>query len=210
MEIALRRLDDRLQYPHRLLACGNDLVGHHENVAAATRRSSHESSRECLTAMQTAYFILAALLIVAGIAGAVLPALPGVPLVFGGMLLAAWADHFQHVGAVTLTLLGILCAIALLIDFVAGVMGAKRVGASSRALWGATIGTFAGLFFGIPGLLLGPFVGAVIGELSTGSRLHKATSVGVGTWLGLLFGTLAKLALCFTMLGIFLLAFVLG
>ena len=173
-------------------------------------RSSHESFCECLTAMQTTYFILAALLIIAGIAGAVLPALPGVPLVFGGMLLAAWADHFQHVGAVTLALLGVLCVIALLIDFVAGVMGAKRVGASSRALWGATIGTFAGLFFGIPGLLLGPFVGAVIGELSAGSHVHKATSVGVGTWLGLLFGTLAKLALCFTMLGIFLFAFVLG
>jgi len=160
--------------------------------------------------LQTSYFVLAALLIITGIAGAVLPALPGVPLVFGGMLLAAWADHFQHVGAVTLTLLGVLCVLALLIDFVAGVMGAKRVGASSRALWGATIGTFAGLFFGIPGLLLGPFVGAVIGELSAGSHVHKATSVGVGTWLGLLFGTLAKLALCFTMLGIFLLAFVLG
>jgi len=177
--------------------------------AAHETRSSHESSSERLTSMlQTTYFILAALLIIAGIAGAVLPALPGVPLVFAGMLLAAWADHFQHVGAVTLALLGTLCVIALLIDFIAGIMGAKRVGASSRALWGATIGTFAGLFFGIPGLLLGPFVGAVIGELSTGSRVQKATTVGVGTWLGLLFGTLAKLALCFTMLGIFLLAFV--
>lgn len=155
------------------------------------------------------YFILAAVLIIAGIAGAVIPALPGVPLVFAGMLLAAWADHFQHVGTFTLILLGALSLIALLIDFVAGVLGAKRVGASSRALWGATIGTFAGLFFGIPGLLLGPFVGAVIGELSAGSHVHAATRVGIGTWLGLLFGTLAKLALCFTMVGIFLVAFVL-
>lgn len=160
--------------------------------------------------LQTTYFVVAAALIILGIAGAILPALPGVPLVFGGMLLAAWADHFEHVGAVTLSLLGVLCVIALLIDFIAGVMGARRVGASSRALWGATIGTFAGLFFGIPGLLLGPFVGAVAGELTAGSRVHHATRVGVGTWLGLLFGTLAKLALCFTMLGIFLLAFVLG
>ena len=159
--------------------------------------------------MQTAYFIVAALLIIGGIAGAVLPALPGVPLVFAGMLLAAWADHFQHVGVLTLSVLGVLCVIALLIDFVAGMLGAKRVGASSRALWGATIGTLAGLFFGIPGLLLGPFLGAVIGELTTGSKMEQATRVGVGTWLGLLFGTLAKLALCFTMLGIFLLAFVL-
>jgi uncharacterized protein YqgC (DUF456 family) len=159
--------------------------------------------------LQTAYFVLAALLILVGLAGAVLPALPGVPLVFAGMLLAAWADHFQHVGAVTLTILGALCLIALLIDFVAGVMGARRVGASPRALWGATIGTFAGLFFGIPGLLLGPFVGALIGELTAGSHFNHATNVGIGTWIGLLFGTLAKLALCFTMLGIFLVAFVL-
>ena len=159
--------------------------------------------------LQTAYFVLAAVLIIAGLAGAILPALPGVPLVFGGMLLAAWADHFQHVGAITLSVLGVLCVIALLVDFVAGALGAKRVGASSRALWGATIGTFAGLFFGIPGLLLGPFIGAVAGELSAGSRMHRATAVGIGTWLGLLFGTLAKLALCFTMLGIFVLAFVL-
>ena len=159
--------------------------------------------------LPTAYFVLAAVLIIVGFAGAVLPALPGVPLVFAGMLLAAWADHFQHLGAFTLSLLGVLSLLALAIDFVAGLLGARRVGASTRALWGATLGTFMGLFFGIPGLLLGPFVGAVIGELSAGSKVHKATSVGVGTWLGLLFGTLAKLALCFTMLGIFLLAFVL-
>ena len=154
------------------------------------------------------YFVLAALLIAVGMAGAIVPALPGVPLVFAGMLLAAWADHFQHVGVFTLVLLGSLALIAILIDFVAGILGARRVGASSRALWGATLGTFAGLFFGIPGLLLGPFVGALIGELSAGSRMHAAARVGIGTWLGLLFGTLAKLALCFTMLGVFLLAFV--
>ena len=159
--------------------------------------------------MQTLYFILAALLIITGIAGAVLPALPGVPLVFAGMLLAAWADQFQHVGAITLTILGLLSAIALLVDFVAGLLGAKRVGASPRALWGAALGTIVGLFFGLPGLLLGPFVGAVAGELSAGSRVDHATRVGIGTWLGLLFGTLAKLALCFTMVGVFVLAFVL-
>ena len=159
--------------------------------------------------MQSFYFILAALLVVAGIAGAILPALPGVPLLFAGMLLAAWADHFQHIGAITLTILGLLCVLALLVDFVAGVLGAKRVGASKRALWGAATGTVAGLFFGLPGLLLGPFVGAVIGETTAGSQVVQATRVGIGTWLGLLFGTLAKLALCFTMVGVFLLAFVL-
>ena len=154
--------------------------------------------------------MLSGMLILAGIAGTVIPVLPGVPLVFAGMLLAAWADHFQHIGAFTLTILGVLCVFALLIDFAAGLLGAKRVGASTRALWGASLGTLIGLFFGLPGLLLGPFLGAALGELSAGRELAHATRVGVGTWLGLLFGTLAKIALCFTMLGIFALRLLLG
>lgn len=158
--------------------------------------------------LQIGYFVLAGILILVGMAGAVVPILPGVPLVFGGMLLAAWADHFQHIGTFTLIVLGVLAALALLVDFVAGVLGAKRVGASTRALWGASIGMLAGFFFGLPGLLLGPFLGAVAGELSAGGRLERATRIGIGTWIGLLFGTLAKLALCFTMLGVFALAFV--
>ena len=159
---------------------------------------------------QTLFFILSGILIVAGIAGTVVPILPGVPLVFAGMLLAAWADHFQHIGPLTLTILGVLCVLALLIDFAAGLLGAKRVGASTRALWGASFGTLTGLFFGLPGLLLGPFLGAALGELSAGRELAHATRVGVGTWLGLLFGTLAKIALCFTMLGVFALRLLIG
>ncbi|HSM99401.1 MAG TPA: DUF456 family protein [Rudaea sp.] len=160
------------------------------------------------TLLQTGYFVLAGILILVGMAGAVVPLLPGVPLVFGGMLLAAWADGFHHIGALTLIVLGLLAALALLVDFVAGVLGAKRVGASTRALWGASIGMLVGFFFGLPGLLLGPFLGALIGELSAGKKLDHATRVGIGTWIGLLFGTLAKLALCFTMLGVFALSFV--
>jgi len=163
-----------------------------------------------MTATATIAFVVSAFLIVAGIVGAVVPALPGVPLVFAGMLLAAWANHFDHVGPVTLVVLGLLGAIAMAVDFLAGLAGARRVGASRQALWGATLGTLVGLFFGLPGVVLGPFAGAVAGELAAGSRAGRAAHVGVGTWIGLLFGTLAKLALCFTMLGVFLFAFVLG
>ena len=158
--------------------------------------------------MQTFYFILSALLIIVGIAGTVIPVLPGVPLVFGGMWLAAWADDYRHVGTWTLLALGMLSVLALLIDFFASLVGARRVGASSRAIWGASIGMLVGLFFGLPGLLLGPFVGALAGELSAGRGLGQATRVGVGTWIGLLFGTLAKIALCFTMLGVFAIAYI--
>jgi uncharacterized protein len=158
--------------------------------------------------VQTFYFILAGILIVIGIAGTVVPILPGVPLVFGGMWLAAWADQYRHVGLWTLLILGLLSAFALLIDLIASIAGAKRVGASGRAIWGASIGMLIGMFFLLPGLLIGPFAGALIGELSTGSSVRKATTVGIGTWIGLLFGTLAKIALCFTMLGIFAIAYI--
>ena len=72
------------------------------------------------------------------------------------------------------------------------------------------LGTVTGVFFGLPGLLLGPFVGALLGELAAGGGLRKATGVGVGAWLGFVVGTAAKLGLCFAMLGVFALAFAIG
>ena len=154
----------------------------------------------------TVYYVLAGLLILAGIAGTILPALPGVPLVFAGMLLAAWANGFHDVSVWTIVLLGVLTLVSLAVDFFASLLGAKRAGASGKALWGAAIGTFAGLFFGIPGLLLGPFIGAVAGELLGGREWREASKVGFGTWLGIAVGTALKLALAFGMLGIFVLA----
>ncbi len=152
------------------------------------------------------WYIASALLIIIGIAGAIVPALPGVPLVFAGMWLAASIDDYTLIGTGSLVLLGILAGIAVLLDFVAGVLGARRVAASGRALWGATIGTFVGMFFGLPGLLLGPFLGALIGEVSAGGSIRRSTHVGATTWLGILFGTVAKIGLSFTMLGIFVAA----
>jgi uncharacterized protein len=149
------------------------------------------------------WYVAAGILILVGLAGTILPALPGVPVVFAGMWLAAWVGDYAQIGAWTVVLLGVLAALAVLLDFVAGLLGARRVAASPAALWGATIGTVVGLFFGLAGLLLGPFLGAVAGELRSGASVTRSTHVGVATWIGLLFGTLAKLALSFTMLGIF-------
>jgi len=154
--------------------------------------------------------LAAALLVVVGLAGSVLPALPGVPLVFGGLLVAAWAGDFQRVGWITLTLLGLMTLGSFVIDFAATAMGAKRVGATKLAIVGAALGTVAGVFLGIPGLILGPFVGAVAGEMLSHGEFKQDTRAGVATWVGLLFGTLAKLALVFTMLGIFLFAYFIG
>ncbi len=160
--------------------------------------------------LQLACYVIAALLIVGGLLGTVLPAIPGVPLIFGGMLLAAWADGFAHVGGLTLIILGALTLIALAVDFIAGVAGARRVGASRQAVVGAALGTLVGFFFGIPGLVLGPFVGALLGEIGAGSGLHRATGVGVGAWLGFMIGSLLKLGIGFVMLGLFAFAFAMG
>ena len=156
-------------------------------------------------------YALAALLAIVGLVGIALPALPGVPLLFAGMLLAAWTDSFQHVGALPLVVLGVLTLISMGLDLWATAHGAGRVGASRLAMLGAATGTLVGLFFGIPGLLFGPFIGALAGELIhlrslRASSLGQATKVGLGTWLGILLGVVLKFALAFAMLGLFVLA----
>lgn len=152
--------------------------------------------------------LLAVALVLVGVVGTVLPALPGAPIVFLGLLLAAWVDHFEKVGWFTLTVLAVLTVLTFVVDFMAANLGAKRVGASWAALAGATLGMIVGLFFSIPGLILGPFVGAVIGEYLARKDWAQARRVGLGTWLGMLIGIAGKLALIFTMVGIFVLAYV--
>lgn len=149
------------------------------------------------------YYMVAGLLVFLGLAGVVLPALPGMPLLFAGLLLAAWADGFQRVGWVMLTVLGALTLLSFLVDFLATVFGAKRVGASRKALWGSVLGSVAGLFFMPIGLFVGPFVGALAGEYWHGRQLQQATKVGFGTWLGIVLGTAAKLGLALAMVGLF-------
>ena len=148
-------------------------------------------------------YLLAALLVVVGIAGIALPALPGIPLVFLGLLLAAWADGFVHVGWPTLLVLALLTVLSFVVDILATVVGAKRVGASRKALWGTFVGSIAGLFFMPIGLFLGPLVGALLGEYWHTRELGRSTRVGLSTWLGILLGLALKLALVVAMLGLF-------
>lgn len=154
--------------------------------------------------MSALIWTVAAMLVAAGLAGLVLPALPGPALLFAGLLVAAWAEGFAHVGTATLVTLGVMAALASLADFVAGAFGARRYGASPRSVAGAALGAVVGLFFGLPGLLLGPFTGALLGELSARRDLLAAGRAGWGATLGLVLGTAAKLALGFAMVGLFL------
>lgn len=148
-------------------------------------------------------WLLAGLLILVGLAGLVLPVLPGIPLVYAGLILLAWAEDFVYVGWVTLSVLGLLTLLSYGIDFLATAMGAKKYGASPRAVAGAAVGALVGVFFGLVGIILGPLLGAMAGEFSRRATFRTATQAGLGATLGLLFGALLKIALAFTMLGVF-------
>lgn len=148
---------------------------------------------------------LAALLTAIGLAGVVLPLLPGAPLLFAGLLVVAWIDNFAYVGAGTLVVLGVMAILIYVCDFAGSALGAKRYGASRRAIAGAAIGGIVGIFFGLVGILLGPFVGAVVGELSLRRDIAAATRAGLGASIGLALAAAAKLALGVGMIGVFIL-----
>lgn len=153
--------------------------------------------------MTVALWILAIAMIAVGVAGTVLPALPGVALVFGGMLVAAWIDDFTRIPGWVVAVMAVLTAIAMAADFAAGMLGAKKAGASKLAIAGAAIGTIAGVFTGFLGLVFMPLVGAAIGEYVAQRDMRRAGRVGIATWIGLLVGTAIKVAVVFTMLGVF-------
>ncbi len=151
-------------------------------------------------------WILALILVVAGVVGTVMPGLPGPILVFAGVLVAAWGDGFARIGPLTLVALGLITAAAYAIDIAAAALGVRRVGASPRAAVGAALGAIAGLFFGLPGLIIGPFAGAVAGELTVRRDLRAAGRAGLAAWIGFIVGTALKLTLVFVVIGVALLA----
>ena len=158
--------------------------------------------------MTTTLWVVAVLLIVIGVAGTVLPALPGVPLIFGGVLLAAWIGDFQRISVFTVVVLAVLAVVGIVIDYIAAAISAKRAGASKQGIVGAAIGTVAGVFTGLWGLLFMPLMGAAIGEFIAHKDAFRAGKVGAATWFGLLVATAIKLAIAFTMVGVFIAALV--
>ncbi|MEG1832837.1 MAG: DUF456 family protein [Burkholderiaceae bacterium] len=156
--------------------------------------------------MDIVLWIVAVGLMVVGVAGTVLPALPGMPLIFAGAWIAAAIGDYVHIGATTLVVLGVLAAVGMAVDWVASAMGAQRAGATRAGLIGAAIGTVLGVFTGLWGLVFMPLVGAAIGEFIGHQDLLRAGKVGIATWLGMLAGAVIKIAIAFTMLGIVVVA----
>ena len=156
--------------------------------------------------MTVLLWTLAVALVIVGMIGIVMPALPGHLLILAGLVIAAWAEGFERVGIPTLVVIGVIAVASYGVDFAAAAVGAKRLGASKRAMTGAALGTLLGLFFGLPGLILGPFVGAVVGELTANRDWKRAGKAGVAAWIGFAIGTAVKVGMAFAMIGIFLAA----
>jgi uncharacterized protein YqgC (DUF456 family) len=153
-------------------------------------------------------WVLSVGLIGAGVAGTVLPALPGTAFVLAGIVLGAWIDDFTRVGAGTLALVAVLAVLAWALDYAAGLLGARRAGASRQALVGAALGTVVGLFMGLVGVFFMPLVGAAVGEYMARRDEQRAWKVGLSTWLGIMVGLVAKVVIAFMMIGIFIVALV--
>jgi uncharacterized protein YqgC (DUF456 family) len=144
--------------------------------------------------------------ILVGFLGTVVPILPGAPLIFIGILIAAWWEDFSRIGVLPVVITGALALVTILVDIASSYMGAKRVGASKAALAGSIVGSLIGMFFLLPGLILGPFIGALVGEWWSARDLSQATRVGIATWIGMIVGTAAKVGLSLAMVGVFVLA----
>jgi uncharacterized protein YqgC (DUF456 family) len=151
----------------------------------------------------TLLWVLCIALIVLGLAGTVLPVLPGTLLVWAGIVLGAWIDDFARVSVTTVVLISVLGVLAWGLDYAAGLMGAQKAGASKQALLGAAVGTVLGLFMGLVGVLFMPLVGAAVGEYLARKDEARAVKVGLATWVGIMLGLIAKVVLAFIMVGVF-------
>lgn len=152
-------------------------------------------------------FALAVLLIVLGSIGTFLPVLPGVPIVFLGMLTLAWQNNFQTVSLSVIAVLGVIALLAFLVDFVLAFYTTKKAGASKYALWGLAIDSLLGLVLGGLGIFVGAILGALVGEYVFNRNLHQATLAGLSAGVGFVIAFVLKLLLLLVMLGIFAYAY---
>ncbi|HEV2126456.1 MAG TPA: DUF456 family protein [Chloroflexota bacterium] len=129
----------------------------------------------------------------AAVVGIFIPILPGVPLAAVGALLAAWLTGFDGLGVTPLLVVAALTLLALLVDYVAGLIGARRFGASRAGVWGSVLGALTGLFLLPPfGFLIGALAGAVVGELLSGRKPQDALRAGLGVFVGTLGGMVTQ------------------
>lgn len=144
--------------------------------------------------MSTAGLIVASAFFIAGMAGIVLPILPGAPLLIIGMIIYGFFENFANLSWQFYAGQVLLMSFVFGVDYLASVWGIKKYGGSKTAVWGSIFGALIGLFFMGPlGIVLGPFLGAIAGEFISCKDINRAIRAGIGTLVGFLGGALIKL-----------------
>ncbi|HEX9049549.1 MAG TPA: DUF456 domain-containing protein [Anaeromyxobacter sp.] len=159
--------------------------------------------------MEILLYALGAAALVAGIAGVVLPAVPGSALLVLGAVLVGWAEGFTRVSGWTVAACAAIGVAIWVVDLAAGILGAKAFGASRWAVLGAGLGLVVGMFLGLPGIVLGPAVGAIVLEYARDPNFERALKAGVGAFLGFVLGSAVKVSLAFVLVGVLVVALVL-
>lgn len=141
------------------------------------------------------YFLLALaiVLMIVGIAGCLLPVLPGPPLSYLGLVVLHFT-RFADISKNLFIILAVVAVVVTVIDYVVPIWGTRRFGGSKYGMRGATVGLIIGLFLGPLGIIIGPFIGAVVGELIFKDDIKYALKAGFGSLLGFLTGVGLKLA----------------
>lgn len=158
--------------------------------------------------METLLYLLAVALILAGLVGIILPVMPGMLLVWGGLMVGAYADGYEHIGWFPCVVVTVIAVVSISADIVGTKYGTEKVSASQWATYGAILGSIVGLFFGPWGLLLGPFVGGALGELLYSKDHKQALKAGLGAWLGILISSAMKYVLAFSMIAVFVVSYI--
>jgi uncharacterized protein YqgC (DUF456 family) len=156
--------------------------------------------------MEALLYVLGAVLLAVGLAGVVLPAIPGSPLLAAGAVLVGWADGFTRVSGWTVAACAALALVIWAVDLAAGILGARAFGASRWAVIGSGVGLLVGLFLGLPGIILGPAIGALAFEYARDPNFERALKAGVGAFIGFVLGSAVKVSLGFVLIGVLAIA----
>lgn len=156
-----------------------------------------------MTTAEIIGLILTLLVMFIGLAGSVLPGIPSTPVALLGVILHKLYFMEESIGWFIMTMLIGITLLSLIMDYLASLYGAKRLGATWRGMWGAVTGGIIGLFFNLPGILFGPFLGATAFEMAGGRHWKEASKAGLGATIGLLAGAVGKAAACGVMMLLF-------
>jgi uncharacterized protein YqgC (DUF456 family) len=158
--------------------------------------------------MNALLLLLGVAMIALGVVGLVAPVLPGVALIYLGIVVVAWAEGFARIGPLMLVVMLGVTVVAMVADYLAALVGARKAGASAWGVFGAGVGALVGLFFGLPGVILGPAIGALAFEYVRNPDAKKAMRAGAGGLAGFILGVVAKAVFGFFLIGLAILAYV--